>query len=366
MIRYLYIKFAMSQTNSPQDFAEAFCGVALDMQKSSYPDIRKFYAVIRAVDQLFYAYGTNAYPMSVTRQIEPLMGQNLLSVIQDKTTPPEEAYEVCDESLKEFNGDKDNYAQAYSMTEPPLFANWPDESTSWLLKGEAYIQMAWLARGLQSTDTVTDEGAKLFNERLVEARKALNHAWDLNPKDARTAIQMMALEMAQGGDNGQMELWFQRAMDLNTNNYDACSDKLNYLEPKWGGSTDEMLQFGRECVENPKWGGHVPLILMDVHNLIHSYFTDDSQKDGYWKQPQVWADIKSAFDRFFELNPDEVSWYHNYAWYAYQAEDWDTLNEIIPKLGPVNYKFFGGEDEFNKMVQLAKDHASKPATAPQQ
>ena len=65
-------------------------------------------------------------------------------------------------------------------------------------------------------------------------------------------------------------------------------------------------------------------------------------------------------------NPNETSWYHNYAWYAYHAEQWDTLNEIIPKLGPINYSYFGGQDEFNKMVQLAKEHAGKPAVAPQQ
>jgi hypothetical protein len=37
------------------------------------------------------------------------------------------------------------------------------------------------------------------------------------------------------------------------------------------------------------------------------------------------------------------------------------LNELIPKLGSKNnYDFFGGKDEFDKMVQLAKNHAGKP------
>lgn len=48
-----------------------------------------------------------------------------------------------------------------------------------------------------------------------------------------------------------------------------------------------------------------------------------------------------------------------YAWYAYHAEQWNKLNELIPKLGTVNYKYFGGEDEFNKMLRLAKEHAEK-------
>jgi len=35
------------------------------------------------------------------------------------------------------------------------------------------------------------------------------------------------------------------------------------------------------------------------------------------------------------------------------------LNELIPKLGPETYYRFGGKDEFDKMVQLAKEHADK-------
>jgi hypothetical protein len=87
---------------------------------------------------------------------------------------------------------------------------------------------------------------------------------------------------------------------------------------------------------------------------------DSEEKSNYWKLPDVWPDIEAAFERFFELNPDAIGYYHNYAWYAYRSEQWNKLNELIPKLGPVNYKYFGGEDEFNKMLRLAKEHASNP------
>jgi len=61
------------------------------------------------------------------------------------------------------------------------------------------------------------------------------------------------------------------------------------------------------------------------------------------------------------LNPDASGYYHNYAWYAYRAEQWDKLNELIPKLGEVNYSFFGGKEEYDKMVQLAKEHSHSAA-----
>lgn len=364
LIRYLYIRFCMSQTNGPQDFAKAFYGVAHDIQKSSYPNIRKFYAVVRAVDQFEFAYGTNGFSMPEARELEPLVGQNLMPIIQDKTTPPEEVYEVCDNGLRGFNWNNDGYIQAYSVIEPPLFSNWPDESTSWLLKGKSYIQMGWNARGGGYANTVTEEGAKTFAADLAIAESALNHAWKLNPKDSRIPLQMMAVELGQGEGRDRMELWFDRAMNLDSNDYEACSSKLFYLEPKWYGTAEDMLDFGRECVQSTNWGGYAPITLVDAHIAICNEYTDESERTNYWKQPDVWPDIKAAYDRFFELNPKATDIYKNYAWYAYRAEQWDAFNEIAPKVRPEDYNFFGGKDEFNKMVHLAKEHASPPTAAP--
>ena len=59
MVKYLFIRFALDQTNSKEVFLKAFCQTAKDMQKSTYPPVRKFYAAARALDQIFYTYGTN-------------------------------------------------------------------------------------------------------------------------------------------------------------------------------------------------------------------------------------------------------------------------------------------------------------------
>lgn len=155
-----------------------------------------------------------------------------------------------------------------------------------------------------------------------------------------------------------MELWFKRATDLDPDYYDAFAAKLYYLEPKWYGSQEDMLEFGHECVASKKWGGHVPLILRDAHESLARYLPKEQQA-AYWERPEVWKDLKSAFDKFFELNPQEVGWHHNYALYAYRARQWDELNRQILLLGPINYEFFGGKAAFDEMVRQAKTHAGK-------
>lgn len=358
MIAYLHTKFFLNQTNSPITFADAFSKTAQDMQESSYPSIRKFYACFRAAQQIQYTWGTNH--LAEENNFWNLAITNLSTALQDKSMPVAEVDEACNEAADNLLLNTNERTTFYDQVELPLFNNWTNASVSWLLKGQYCIDFAWYERGSGYANTVTTKGWELFTEHLNEAKKSLAHAWELNPKDPHIPIKMITVELGQGNGRDQMELWFSRAMALNPNSYDACSAKLYYLEPKWYGSTNDMLDFGRECVTNQAWGGHIPLILLDAHKSIQRQYVDGLEKTNYWKQPEVWTDLKSAFDRFFELNPNAVGWYHDYAWYAYQAGQWDTLNKIIPKLGPINYNFFGGTNEFDKMIQLAKEHASNP------
>ena len=147
-------------------------------------------------------------------------------------------------------------------------------------------------------------------------------------------------------------------MALNTNYYDACWAKLYYLQPKWYGSHDQMLEFAAECLNSEKWGGHVPLIVLDAHDQIAGTLGPDARAD-YWMRAEVWTDIHQAFEKFFRLNPDAKGWHHNYALYAYRAQQWDELNKQIALLGPVNYDYFGGKEKFDEMARQARDHAVK-------
>lgn len=364
MVRYLFARFHPDPTESKQTVAESYCRTAAALESSSYPKIRKYYAWLRAAQQVIYAYG---YGTNVPQNIAAFGAwsyaeTDLVDALGDKSMPPEEAYEAASQLLHEWKGNKDPYRELYQKIDAQLPATTAKAPVMLLLKGEANIEMAWHARGSGYSDSVTGEAQKLFAQHLAAAEEALNKAWQLDPTDARIPLKMMSVELGQGQGRDRMELWFDRAMQLNHNNYDACYAKLYYLEPKWYGSAQDMLSFGQECATNAQWGGYVPLILLDAHQSIQRQYLPPEQKTNYWSRPEVWADLKIAFDRFFELNPAETGRYHDYAWYAYQAGDWAAFNEAVPKMGKVNYTFFGGKDSFDAMVALAKQQAGGTQT----
>ena len=152
-----------------------------------------------------------------------------------------------------------------------------------------------------------------------------------------------------------METWFQRAMVADTNCYDACHTKLNYLEPKWYVSEKEMLAFGHECADSEAWGGSVPLILAEAHSRIATYHQKAGGKD-YFHSSKVWKDIKMCFEKFFARYPDAIGWRHNYARYAYRCQQWEALRTQIGLMGPINYKFFGGRDAYDEMLEQLDQH----------
>jgi hypothetical protein len=359
MMAYLFTRFSLDQTSSSKVFADALSNAAREMEKSSYPHIRKFYASLRAAEQLKSVAGTTNTPPEV-HQFRRSASTQLAAALGDASMPIGEVDDACQDLFKAVQQNDRQYEEFYRRIERRLFRNWPRESACWLLKGQFYVQYAWAARGGDYANTVTEEGWKLFGERLVEAESALAQAWTLNPKDPRIAIEMMAVELGQGRGRDVMELWFQRAMELDPNNYDACNAKMLYLEPKWYGSVEEMIVFGRECAHSKKWGGYVPLMLADAHDAAAGYLAE-ADRPAYWTSPEVWPDIKAAFEKFFWLNPNVIGRHHNYARYAYRCEQWDELNEQLAQLGPVNYGYFGGKEAFEKMVRLAKEHTATGA-----
>jgi hypothetical protein len=160
-----------------------------------------------------------------------------------------------------------------------------------------------------------------------------------------------------------MELWFRRAMSVDPACYDAAYAKAWYLQPKWYGSEQDAIRFGRECVESKAWKGRVPLILWEAHRMLANDRAS-GLKDAHWKQPGVWADVRDSFDRFFKLNPEAAGWYHDYAFHAYKCGQFDKFLDLLPKMGRVNYPYFGGEQRFSEMVTEAEQKTGRKAELP--
>ena len=359
LIKYLHLRYTAGlPTKANKDTALEYQAVAARMQKMNYSAIRKFYATLRAAEASKAAAGKNVGTPPEVHSYRRTATVYLKEALQDKTMPASEVFDACRDMLEATHLNKPSHEYVFKQLEPVLLANWPQEASVHLLRGDYYIDYAWQARGNGWADTVTEEGWKLFGERLAMAEDALERAWKLDPTDSRIPVKMLTVELGQGEGRDRMELWFQRAMELDPNSYAACGRKSYYLEPKWYGSPEDLLKFGRECVASEKWGGRVPLVLVDAHMRLVRYVPDGKQKE-YWKRPEVWKDLKAGFDKFFENCPDANGTRQRYVLCAYRCEQWEELNRQVSLLKSVDYDYFGGKPKFEEIQRLAKEHSVK-------
>jgi hypothetical protein len=275
---------------------------------------------------------------------------DLTQAVQEKSLPEAEAYDAANNLFQLLQYNVGEMTNAYNQVESGI-ANQSDKAAmADFIKATFYIQYAWKARGNGNANQVTEEGWRLFKERLDIAQKALEHAWSLDPQDPQIPTLMISVVLGQQTGRPEMEKWFARAMKADPNNYQACRAKLHFLLPEWYGSRDDMLEFGRQCVVSTNWGGHVPLTLVDAHSEFDRTLSR-SDRDVYWLAPDVWPDIQAGYEKYAQLNPDQTGFRYPYAWYALhclQTNDFvKQINLIRQSDHDLNYNYFGGKQVFD-------------------
>jgi hypothetical protein len=81
----------------------------------------------------------------------------------------------------------------------------------------------------------------------------------------------------------------------------ACLTKLDWLDPKWHGTSEEMLAFGKQCRDTKNWRAGLTLLVADAHWRIACMPGEDQNK--YLALPEVWADIQSVYDEYLKHYP---------------------------------------------------------------
>ena len=186
------------------------------------------------------------------------------------------------------------------------------------LRGDFLFKLGWEARTTAFAPAVPAGGFETLEECLAEARKAYEESWNLRPDHAWTATALLDIDKAIGGDRATMELWFDRAMKADADRYGACFTKLDWLDPKWHGTAEEMVAFGRACRDTNNWQAGIILLAADAHHRLSTQISKD-RKRKYLGSPETWGDIKAVYDEYLKHFPDNNVARSKYAAFAYMA-----------------------------------------------
>lgn len=354
MVQYLQVRYG-SHAEASEQVALEFFRAHDAMLRSKHHPLFKFMAGMRAVD-----HARSADKKSNRSDRISWTTICLEDTARDTNAPSAEVTEAVSLWLKHSPTQAwiDYVKRSVGAFLPP---DWAPTADFWpALQGRASINEAWARRGTGYAKTVSNQGWQGFEDELVKAEEFLTEAWSKNPSNAETAFLMMRVELGQGRGRARMEAWFERAMSLDTNYYDAANLMSFYLEPRWYGSDAEAIRFARSCVASDQWGGTVPLVLADLHRSLAKFYYRTNAAI-YWQQPQVWPDVKSSWEKFFQINPGATGWRHNYARDAFNCGQYSVfLAQTKLFAGNTNHTFFGGRTEFDAMLKKAQTSSDVP------
>jgi len=220
-----------------------------------------------------------------------------------------------------------------------------------MILGRHEIKLAWDARGTGFANTVGREGWRGFEEHLTKAKEHLAKAHEIKPTFPEAAVDMMDVELGQGG-NGRA--WFERATAAQFDYYAAYRGLLWSLRPRWHGSHEEMYAFGVECLQTKRFDTSVPAFFLKALNDV----AEDAESPAIYSRPGVWEKVNECFVGQLAQGGSfaNESFYPSYhAAFAWRCGQFAEARKLFDKLGAsMNERPFLN---FNVMPRLARSHA---------
>jgi hypothetical protein len=123
----------------------------------------------------------------------------------------------------------------------------PQSGSARVMAASILISWAWDARGSGWANTVTQEGWRLFEERITKAAAALSRAETLGLACPELYRNYLTVAQALGWDRERYEEIFAKAMKVEPGYYPFYFAKANQLLPRWHGAPGEMEAFAKEA-----------------------------------------------------------------------------------------------------------------------
>lgn len=214
--------------------------------------------------------------------------------------------------------------------------NNPNSVAARILLGEAYTSYAWVARGTGFADTVTDDGRKLFEERLQKAREVLEAAGRLSTKDAAVYWILGRVALGQSWPRDQLEAIFQKGIAVEPDWYQMYFVKAYYLLPRWHGEPGEWVKFAEQAAEMTRREQGESLYARIVWFMMNAVggTLEFKMDEGFFARNGIsWPKLKQGFIDIEKRHPGSLRTVNTFCQFACLAGDAETARSLFARLG---------------------------------
>jgi hypothetical protein len=203
------------------------------------------------------------------------------------------------------------------------------DATAATVQGKAYASYAWAARGGGYADTVTEQGWKLFAERLAKARKILNSVHERRDSTQKQSIgwysAMLSVALGEGWARKEYDALYNAAVAAHPDYYEFHLKKAHYLLPRWFGEPGEWQRFARAV---RKTAGPDVFARICWANGQTEGLTEMFTAGGI-----TWQEIDAGFTQLMKKNPRSAWTLNYYCRMACAARQREAARQLFKEIG---------------------------------
>ena len=206
----------------------------------------------------------------------------------------------------------------------------PKSPTARTALASAYASYAWEARGSGYANTVTEEGWRLFKQRLKQAEDIIREAEGESLYDPHLASVHLQVGKGSSWPEREYRQVFEAAIKREPCYPPYYFQRINWLMPRWSGNPGDSERFAQQAISlNEGCEGKGLYSRLAVYLLMYkghdSWFFDVFKFD--------WPTVRDGFDELEKQYPHS-SWNLNYyCLFACEAQDDKTAHRLFQRIG---------------------------------
>lgn len=215
-----------------------------------------------------------------------------------------------------------------------LFEAWsatrPASVTARLALGRQWYKYAWKARGHGYASETTEEGARLFRERLEKARVLFEETALMPDTSPVVYRELLGLARSQGWDGAKTDDLLRRAVAFEPDYLEYYDTRATTLLPRWGGSDEEVAHFAAASADARKDGRGDELYARILWSLAWAY---EGEKRSPFDAGFSWPRVRAGLGQLLARRPQSTAWLSRGAKLALAAGDKETARKMFTALG---------------------------------
>ncbi|MBZ0186580.1 MAG: hypothetical protein K8F91_10060, partial [Candidatus Obscuribacterales bacterium] len=197
---------------------------------------------------------------------------------------------------------------------------------------EGYADYAWEARGGGYSDTVTQEGGKLFEKRLAVARQWLEKAGPKRKSYPRWYSAASTIALGEGWDAEKFDATMDEGIKLFPTYYTLHFDRVYHLQPRWYGKEGDWEAYAAKA-DDQIGGEDGDMLYARIIWYVNRKRVLYKKNTIFSKSNVSWVRTARGFDLLAAKYNDAPDVLNAYARLAVAASDVEKAKKLFAKIG---------------------------------